>query len=103
MSTPPREEDPISWRNAWRVAFSICIVMLFLNDKPLLAIRFIGLQIIWQSYFLLKNPAFPYGWKGRPASGYITGTFAKALAIIFGSIGLALLFKPALVDFLYVN
>ena len=101
MTTPPIE-DPISWRSALRVAFFICIVILFLNDKPFLAIRLIGLQIIWQSYFQLMNPSIPYGWEGKPPSGYITGTFAKVLAIIFGSLGFALLIKPELLHFLFL-
>ena len=94
--SPYVREDPLTWTNLLRAAVFVCVATLFAYDHLLVAIRLLGLQTLVESIFLFINPRIPYGWVGRPPSGYLSGALAKWLATVFGVLGVILLFFPAI-------
>ena len=90
----PEREDPLNWRNAIYFVVFICVVVLFANDKPLAAVRLIGLSMLVESVLFFINPKIPYGWEGEPPLGHITGVLARVLSIVLFSFGVALVWKP---------
>jgi hypothetical protein len=90
--------DPLSLPNVLRGLFGIAIAIALINDRLSIAAWLLGLGTIGGAIALFVKPRLPYGWEGRAPSGYIEGTPARIVAIIFGLMGIAILFLGA--DFL---
>lgn len=85
------QRDPLNWPNALRAVIWIVVVVATINDRFDVAATLIGLHLIAESALQFLNPRIPYGWEGGEPSGYIVGTPARIIALLFGLVGLAIL------------
>ena len=94
-SNPPREPLTI-WDWARLVAFAI-IVIVSINYSHALAVRLVGFVTLAHAVVYVWRRRISYGWQGQPASGYITGAPAIAVASLLGVIGGFFVAEPQLV------
>jgi hypothetical protein len=73
------------------------LIIAFIYDR-LIGIRALGLAETLVGAYWLKIGRIPYGWRGRPAAGYLTGWAAVAVALAVIGLGILFLSEPRLVD-----
>ena len=76
------------------------VVAAFLFDT-ILGIRTLGLAEAAIGAYWIKVGRVPYGWRGLPPSGYLTGWAALAVGALVISIGLLFMLAPAAVEPLF--
>src|SRR3954465_16019232 len=75
------------------IAFLI-VVALFMFVSAKAGTRGMGACMIAGAVMQQREGRIGYGWKGQPASGYITGRPATLLNLVFGALGLAVFIWP---------
>lgn len=69
---------------------------LLVSDRA--GVRVFGISLVIGALFHhLSGEGVPYGWEGRPPSGYITGWGAVAFDLVMGAIGLSAAIWPDVV------
>jgi hypothetical protein len=72
----------------------IAVAVLFAYGREILAVRGIGLLIMFHAAVLYRAKRLPYGLEGAAPSGRVTGWRLKALAMAVCAIGLVLALRP---------
>jgi len=82
------------------VLLVLIVAAVFLYDQRL-GIRALGLLEVAVGVYFIKAGKVPYGWRGRPASGYLTGWAAVASGVLAIMIGVLFLVAPGAVEPLF--
>jgi hypothetical protein len=75
----------------------VLLVVAFIYDR-ILGIRALGLVETMVGAYWLKVGRIPYGWRGRPATGYLTGWLAITVAVAAIGLGILFLAEPRIID-----
>jgi hypothetical protein len=59
-----------------------------------LGIQFAGAAVIWTGFLFVRTARVPYGWRGQPPSGYITGIPAVVTGLAVIGLGIYMLARP---------
>jgi hypothetical protein len=78
----------------------LVVAGVFLYDQRL-GIRALGVVEIAVGIYFIKAGKVPYGWRGFPASGYLTGWGAVASGLVAIVIGALFLVAPGAVEPLF--
>jgi hypothetical protein len=76
------------------------VAAVFLFDT-VLGIRALGLAEVAVGVYWIKAGRVPYGWRGSPPSGYLTGRAALAVSALAISIGILFMLAPTAVEPLF--
>lgn len=77
-----------------------CIVAVFLYDR-LTGIRVLGFLELAFGLYVIRVGKVPYGWRGFPPSGYLTGWAATACGVFLICLGTFFLVTPTAVEPLF--
>lgn len=75
----------------------VLLVIVFFYDR-IIGIRALGLVTTLIGVYWLKMGRIPYGWRGRPAAGYLTGWMAVTVAVSAIGLGILFLAEPKFID-----
>jgi hypothetical protein len=94
MATSRRESDDAGDVSLAGLAAFLVPVVLFLFVSVRAGTRALGLVMTVGALTQQVKGRIPYGWEGRPPSGYITGWIATVLNLVFALAGLAIVVWP---------
>lgn len=91
----PLPEKYSRWRTVSFAAFAV-MAFLFLFVSSRAGMRGLGVVMLIGSGAQIAARRIPYGWEGKEPSGYITGFPALLVSLLMGTLGMAMIFQPAL-------
>lgn len=97
MANP--DPAPFSSSTAWTVIRAILIIataIIWYEAGAERGTQMAGLALLVQSAVFVKQRSVPYGWRGAPPSGFITGVSAIFWSVVLAVLGVVMLIKPDL-------
>jgi hypothetical protein len=79
------------------------VVAAFFIYNTLLGIRALGLAEAAVGLYWIRTGSVPYGWAGRPPSGYLQGWAAIGCGVLAIALGLLFLMAPKVVEPLFCD
>lgn len=74
---------------------AFAIIAIASMYRVTLGIRLAGLEVLLFGCYVVRVRKVPYGWRGQPPSGYITGVPAVAIGLALVGLGIFMLARPA--------
>lgn len=98
------DPEPFSSSATWTVIRAILIIataIIWYEAGAERGAQMAGFALLAQSAVFLKQRSVPYGWRGTPPSGFITGVSAIFWSVVLAVLGVVLITKPELFALLF--
>jgi hypothetical protein len=94
MNIPPKDK----WLNNQVLGFLffILVVLLFIFEQQVIAIRVIGIVLAVAGISIIKTQRVSYGWEGHEPSGLLTGVPALIFGFLMLGLSIFIFIKPNL-------